>query len=264
MFRKKHRSSKISKKFVYSRGSDPIFVAVHKMRLHFIHRMPIKHKNSLLCILNHAQILRFVFQKLIESHARIYVRVRELSYAYFDDNRQSLKGNSSVSSAVSLFSQNKQLFAIPIIDENNVVFDALLRSDLKLFARNQAYMHLDLTVSQFILKYRPNQIIPQCRVDDNLLAVLWNNMLCRRIHVCMVFDPEISVSVMDADGGLQSLTSKFLGFLNISMIFNVIIDENELKDMYSAFKHETNKNRHQRNTNVRQQSSERECNIHAN
>ena len=93
--------------------------------------MPVKHNKSILCILNHQTILRFVFNKTKEHHASLNIRVGDLEYKT-DQQHFSVTYDQKVSDAISILSQNRQVSAIPICEKDSgIVKDAFMRSDIR-------------------------------------------------------------------------------------------------------------------------------------
>eukprot|EP01084_Bolivina_argentea_P197982 339157_1 len=190
-FRKKHNQTEISRAFVFVQPNEPIFNAIHKMHQYFIHRMPVlqTHNKSILCILNHQTILRFVFNKSKIYHNQLLIHVSDVKQNDNDiiNPYPKLNYDQKVSDAVTILSTNRKASAIPILDNNGCVMDAFMRSDIRFFARNQAYENLNVSIKEFLGKYRPTQFVPKCTQNDNLLEVLWE-MLSKRCHVALVLD----------------------------------------------------------------------------
>lgn len=116
---------------MYAEPDEPIFNAIYKMHQYFIHRMPVKHNKSILCILNHQTVLRFVFNKTKEHHASLNIRVGDLEYKT-DQPNFSVTYDQSVSAAISILSQHRQVSAIPICEKDSgIVKDAFMRSDIR-------------------------------------------------------------------------------------------------------------------------------------
>ena len=132
-FRKKHHKAEISRAFVYVEPDEPIFNAIYKMHQYFIHRMPVRYNKSILCILNHQTILRYVFNKTKQFHKSLNIYVSDLEQKT-DQYQQhfSLTYNEKVSNAISILSQNRQISAIPICEKDSgIVKDAFMRSDIR-------------------------------------------------------------------------------------------------------------------------------------
>ena len=48
-------------------------------------------------------------------------------------------------------------------------------------------MNLNISIKEFLGKYRPTQYVPKCHKDNNLLNVL-QEMLSKRCHVALILD----------------------------------------------------------------------------
>lgn len=131
-FRKAHRKTQISKKFVFCEPDEPIFNAIYKMNQYFIHRMPIRIDQGIGCILNHQNILRFVFNQTKKRHAELKgMRVRILEMPYDHGEYKTVTYDQKVIVAVNMLSESWKRSAIPICDGNGAVIDAFMRSDVR-------------------------------------------------------------------------------------------------------------------------------------
>ena len=132
-FRKRNKQTQISRPFVYTKPDEPIFNAIYRMHQYFIHRMPVRHSQSILCILNHQSILRYVFNKSKAHHNKLSIRVGDLykNNDKFKSDTSTLTHDQAVSDAVTLLSTNRRCSAIPICDKGGIVKDAFMRSDIR-------------------------------------------------------------------------------------------------------------------------------------
>jgi len=214
-FRKKHNQTQtnmVSRPFVFSKPNEPIFNAIYKMHQYFIHRMPVRHNQSILCILNHQTILRFAFNKSKTYHHSLNIKVGDLNIIKTKHDWPTIKHSQKVSDAVTILSTNRRISAIPICDDQGIVKDAFMRSDIRFFARNQAYENLNVSIKDFLGKYRPTQYVPKCTENGNLLDVLWE-MLNKRCHVALVLDQD----------------KKLLNIFNYYMVFEQIMDNQQME-----------------------------------
>jgi len=187
-FRKAHQKTQISKKFVFCGPDEPLFNAIYKMHQYFIHRMPIRIEQAIGCILNHQNILRFVFNQTKTYHATLRpMTVKLLEMPYDHGEYKTVTYDQKVIVAVNMLSTNWKRSAIPICDGNGAVKDAFMRSDVRFFARNSQYMKANvITIKDFLGKYR-HFAVPRCTEETPLLDV-YEEMLNKRCHVALVLD----------------------------------------------------------------------------
>jgi len=187
-FRKAHQKTQISKKFVYCAPDEPLLNAVYKMARYFIHRMPIRIEQAIGCILNHQNILRFVFNETKDRHAELRgMRVSDLEMPYDQKENDTVTNDDRVIAAVNMLSTNWKRSAIPICDGHGAIEDAFMRSDIRFFARNNSYTEATkMTIGEFLGKYRHFKV-PRCREETSLLDV-YEEMLNKRCHVALVLD----------------------------------------------------------------------------
>eukprot|EP00484_Ammonia_sp_Unknown_P000950 CAMPEP_0197020152 /NCGR_PEP_ID=MMETSP1384-20130603/860_1 /TAXON_ID=29189 /ORGANISM="Ammonia sp." /LENGTH=448 /DNA_ID=CAMNT_0042447721 /DNA_START=53 /DNA_END=1399 /DNA_ORIENTATION=- len=220
-FRKKKYNNKtdtnfIQRAFVHVEPTEPIFNAIHRMHEYFIHRMPVKHNKSILCILNHQTILRFVFAKTKQYHSSLDMRVKDLRHTLDAQLPPTITYEQKVFDAITILSTNKTISAIPICQQDSgIVLDAFMRSDIRFFARNQQYLNLDINIKEFLSKFRPPMdYVPKCTENDNLLDILCR-MLSKRCHVGLILDEK----------------KKLVNVLNYYSVFQYIMRDQPAMDM---------------------------------
>mmetsp|Transcript_13878 Transcript_13878/g.20924 ORF Transcript_13878/g.20924 Transcript_13878/m.20924 type:complete len:423 (-) Transcript_13878:106-1374(-) len=224
-FRKKHNKKDanfISRPFVFVAPDESLFNAIYRMHQYFIHRMPVKHEKSILSILNHHTVLRYVFLQshINQSLSTLDIRVSDLNLK--PEQFPMITYEDKVSKGIAILSTNKKATAVPICEKDSgIVLDAFMRSDIRFFARNQQYMNLNITVKEFLTKFRPTKdYIPKCMECDNLLNVLWS-MMSKRCHVAMILD----------------VKKKFVNILNYYTVFDRIIADQHIEISEQNLRH---------------------------
>lgn len=150
-FRKQHKQTQITRKFVSAKPDEPIFNAVFRMHQYFIHRMPVRHSQSILCILNHQAILRYVLKKSNRYNNLFDIKVKDL----FEDEDEyktdapTLTDDQPVSEVITLLSTNRRCSAIPLCDNGGIVHDAFMRSDIRVYISSHSFSLMKLFVCLF-------------------------------------------------------------------------------------------------------------------
>jgi len=169
---------------------ENIYKAARLLHTHFIHRLPIQQKGfdtSILCILNHQSIMRFLFQQIPPSRAHLLlISIEELGIGWFEDVVCS--PHSSPLIDVVRLCQDKTIPAVPILDEDGNLLDAFSRSDIRfLVADSNIKETCEKTIQEFLDKHHQGHWIPRCQRNASLQTVV-TRMLDTRKHSCLIVD----------------------------------------------------------------------------
>jgi predicted transcriptional regulator len=174
---------------------EPLISAVFMLNAHLIHRLPVARdasRKSLVAIVNYSQILRFILLRMEEDHRlSIHIRLKDCDFGYqtYCEDIPMINCEDTLHTAVSLLSTCKRADACVIVDpENgNRVVDAFLRSDIRFFAIDRAYLNLQSKVCDFLAKHSAARRVIIAN-EREMLFDMMIKILAARQHSCVVVD----------------------------------------------------------------------------
>lgn len=159
-----------------------------------IHRMPVicPIENSILAILTHRLILRYLYDNLFSSETEfdiLQMSIAELGIGTFT-NLTTCTMDSPLINVLETLS-SKKLSAIPIVDANGVILDIYTKADAIVLSRKkEPFSILDKPLSAFLREIRSAPTtIHTCSKNDTLDSIL-QRLLASRAHRVFVIDPD--------------------------------------------------------------------------
>jgi len=184
--RRRHPERKV--KIIGCYPDENIYKAARLLHSHFIHRLPILQKGfdtSILCILNHQNIMRFLLSHIPSDKAHLLLTtVEELDIGWFDDV-VCVPATSPLIDVVRLC-QDKTIPAVPILDADGNLIDAFSRSDIRfLVADTEIKETCEKTILHFLETHHTGRWIPRCQKSATLQRIV-TRMLDTRKHSCLI------------------------------------------------------------------------------
>mmetsp|Transcript_7000 Transcript_7000/g.10274 ORF Transcript_7000/g.10274 Transcript_7000/m.10274 type:complete len:372 (+) Transcript_7000:84-1199(+) len=173
-----------------------------------IHRLPIISEENLLHVATHAHLLSYLCSQRIEEHPIFNKTLESLGIGTYESVYKVTK-KVSVHEVMKIFSE-KNISAIPVVDENDVFEDVYSRYDVVYLVRDDSDDFLLNASLEDALKTRPKKTAYICNKNETFGAVV-NHLAHSRIHRLVVVDEN----------------RKLLGILSISDIFSFFVQHDE-------------------------------------
>lgn len=194
---------------------ENIFKAARLLHRHFIHRLPVLQKGidtSILCILNHQSIMKFLINNIPPNKAHLMsIPVGDLNCGWFE-NVIFCVDDTPLINCVKLL-RNRAIPAVPIINSEGHLLDALSRSDIRfLVADSEIRDTCEKSVNDFIKQHHEGHWIPRCTLADSVHKVI-TRMLDTRKHSCLITEDD-EVTLL----GLVTLRNIFAFFFEQDIV----------------------------------------------
>ncbi|KAJ3442713.1 hypothetical protein M0812_12458 [Anaeramoeba flamelloides] len=167
---------KIPERIVGINPETTMFDALYKLSQKKFHRLPVidpQSPSTILYVIKHLHLLRFVVKSLELSHKALQKSIREIGVAR-TTNLITTTPQTPVIDVLKIISE-KRISGIPIVDKNFKLIDRYSRSDITDFVVTHNLKDLTLPVSEAIMKRRnPEEeyILHTCNLDDSYADVL--------------------------------------------------------------------------------------------
>jgi len=171
---------------------ENIFKAARLLHKHFIHRLPILQKGydtSILCILNHQSIMRFLLESIPPNKDYLLsLPISTLNVGWFDDI--TFRSSDTLLIDCVHLLNDRTIPAVPILNQENKLIDAFSRSDIRFLVADEHIRDTcESTVESFLQTHHQGHWIPRCTLQDSLLKVI-TRMLDTRKHSCLVTEDD--------------------------------------------------------------------------
>jgi len=178
--------------WIYTEADSSLYDSCHLLKKYDIHKLPVLsvEDNLVIHILTHSRILSFVHQQLgytdRELEALFSVSINELHIGTMD-NVYTIGLNQDLQSILTLF-HDKNVSAVPIVDQNGILQDLFARSDICHLSRNWNQWNWNSSMSSILSLFRPNPMhVYTCFQTDTLKQVF--DKFCKTlVHRLFVVD----------------------------------------------------------------------------
>jgi len=186
---KKRRGHAPKNSLICVKPTDHIEEAVSTLFKLFIHRLPVlndKDGTSIMCIINHQKIIRFLMEKLLPQQTLLHSLPLEAFKPRIIQVDRFCHKSDLLVEVLRLLTDQSRTPGIPILDSKGEVWDCFDRSDIRFLAVDRAYLQLDISIEEFITRHHKSRNIPRVDVQDSLIRVL-TSLIANRRHMAMVF-----------------------------------------------------------------------------
>jgi len=186
---KKKRGHAPKNSLICVKPTDHIEEAVNTLFKLFIHRLPVlndKDGTSIMCIINHQKIIRFLMEKLLPQQTLLHSLTLEALAPRIIKVESFCQKTDPLVEVLRLLTDQSRNPGIPILDSDSKVWDCFDRSDIRYLAVDQAYLELHISVEEFITRHHKSRNIPRVDLKDPLIRVL-TALIANRRHMALVF-----------------------------------------------------------------------------
>lgn len=189
---------------------DSVLNAISVLNERNIHRLPIILKdpdNTVLCIINHQRILRFLLSKMQAKHSALMKKetIGDLKIGTYGPACPTANRSTKLIDILKLLKTHR-VPAIVIVDEAGKYLDAYSRSDVRFLALDKSYDRLDITVEEALADHHSSRVIPTVRAEESL-DIVFKRLLGTRKHATVLIDEN----------------DKVLGIISLSDIFGYLL-----------------------------------------
>ncbi|EME31036.1 5'-AMP-activated protein kinase, regulatory gamma subunit [Galdieria sulphuraria] len=178
--------------WIYTEADSSLYDSCHILKRYAIHKLPVLsvEDNLVVHILTHSRILSFVHQQLGNTdrdlEALFSVSVQDLCIGTWDTIYTTGLGQS-LENILSLFHE-RNVSAVPVVDQNGMLQDLFARSDVCHLARNWNQWNWNSTIESILSLFRPNPMyVYTCFKTDSLRQVF--DKFCKTlVHRLFVVD----------------------------------------------------------------------------
>jgi len=186
---KKKRGHAPRNSLICVKPTDHIEEAVNTLFKLFIHRLPVlndKDGTSIMCIINHQKIIRFLMEKLLPQQTLLHSLPLEVLAPRIVQIENFCQKTDPLVEVLRLLTDHSRNPGIPILDSKGEVWDCFDRSDIRYLAVDRAYLELHISVEDFITRHHKSRNIPRVDLKDPLIRVL-TALIANRRHMALVF-----------------------------------------------------------------------------
>ncbi|KAI8891301.1 activating gamma subunit of the AMP-activated Snf1p kinase complex [Backusella circina FSU 941] len=170
------------------------------------HRIPLVIENSeIISVITQYRLMKFIANNFKKTDA-LKVPLSELGIGTFGEKVSTATLSTPVIKIIDIFAE-KNISAIPIIDEKGIVLNLYDTIDVMSLVRSERYSHLNLPVGE-AMKERPLDFpgVSTCTLNDTLYSI-FKAIRKQRVYRLVIIEPDTSELI-----GLLSL-SDILGYL---------------------------------------------------
>jgi 5'-AMP-activated protein kinase regulatory gamma subunit len=189
---KKKRGHAPKNSLICVKPTDHIEEAVETLFKLFIHRLPVlndKDGTSIMCIINHQKIIRFLMEKLLPQQTLLNSLPLEAFSSRIIKVDSFCQKTDPLVEVLRLLTDHSRNPGIPILDNKGEVWDCFDRSDIRYLAVDRTYLQLNITVEEFITTHHKSRNIPRVDLNDPLIRVL-TALIANRRHMALVFSKQ--------------------------------------------------------------------------
>jgi len=186
---KKKRGHAPKNSLICVKPTDHIEEAVNTLFKLFIHRLPVlndKDGTSIMCIINHQKIIRFLMEKLLPKQNLLHSLPLAALVPKIIKVDSFCQKTAPLVDVLRLLTDQSRNPGIPILDSKGAVWDCFDRSDIRYLAVDRAYLQLHISVEEFITTHHTSRNIPRVKLQDSLISVL-TALIANRRHMALVF-----------------------------------------------------------------------------
>jgi len=186
---KKKRGHAPKNSLICVKPTDHIEEAVNTLFKLFIHRLPVlndKDGTSIMCIINHQKIIRFLMEKLLPKQNLLHSLPLAALIPKIIQVDSFCQKTDPLVEVLRLLTDQSRNPGIPILDSKGEVWDCFDRSDIRYLAVDRAYLQLHISVEEFITRHHKSRNIPRVKLQDSLISVL-TALIANRRHMALVF-----------------------------------------------------------------------------
>jgi len=189
---KKKRGHAPKNSLICVKPTDHIEEAVETLFKLFIHRLPVlndKDGTSIMCIINHQKIIRFLMEKLLPQQTLLNSLPLEALSSRIIKVDSFCQKTDPLVEVLRLLTDHSRNPGIPILDNKGEVWDCFDRSDIRYLAVDRTYLQLNIAVEEFITRHHKSRNIPRVDLRDPLIRVL-TALIAKRRHMALVFSKQ--------------------------------------------------------------------------
>jgi len=180
--------NKIRPQLIITSPDDSLYTACVTLSQKNIHRIPIidYDNNSILHILTHAKILKFLLLQLTEIPTLFQCKIKDLLIGTFEN----IISAPIVTPLIEILNTlaEKNLSAVPILDNNKVMVDCYSKSDIPFLSVSNSNQ-LDRGIMEVIGEMKLERRLNTCTMNDTLHEILLQ-LLALRTHRLFIVDDE--------------------------------------------------------------------------
>jgi len=220
---KKKRGHAPKNSLICVKPTDHIEEAVTTLFKLFIHRLPVlndKDGTSIMCIINHQKIIRFLMEKLLPQQTLLHsLPLKALAPRIIQVDSFCQKTDPLVE-VLRLLTDQSRNPGIPILDSKGEVWDCFDRSDIRYLAVERAYLQLHISVEEFITTHHKSRNIPRVDLQDPLIRVL-TALIANRRHIALVFSNQRFY-------GIFTLAQLFADWVSTEQDTTIVVESDDL------------------------------------
>eukprot|EP01089_Gocevia_fonbrunei_P014293 TRINITY_DN3883_c0_g1_i1.p1 TRINITY_DN3883_c0_g1~~TRINITY_DN3883_c0_g1_i1.p1 ORF type:complete len:373 (-),score=47.76 TRINITY_DN3883_c0_g1_i1:1-1119(-) len=172
---------------------DNLFDAAELLLKNHIHRLPIidPTDNSILYIITHSKIINFLIKNIQQDSDLMDQSIKDLKIGTYEHVVTVFKDTPLIT-VLDLLAE-KQISALPVVDEHGVIHCLYSNSDITEIARNRGFDSLDKPIADIVATtYRVNggrdvKSVYTCSCTESLGVVI-ERLLATRVHRLILVD----------------------------------------------------------------------------